>query len=465
MFKLQDSARKKILKIPTDKTITIYTCGPTAYDYAHIGNFRSFLWEDILVRTLRYGLDTKVFRVMNFTDVDDKTIKHSVKNNVPLNEYTQKYIDAFKEDSLTLKILPSEANPRATHYIKEIIEFIENLIDSGHAYVRNSSVYFNISSCKKYGVFKKICLCSAVTENDDDEVETSGNFVLWKAWDKTRDCNIFWDSPWGRGRPGWHIECSAMILHTIGDTVDIHAGGIDNIFPHHENEIAQSESLTNKPLAKCWMHIKHLICDGKKMSKSLGNFHTVKSLLSEGFSGEEIRYSLLSGHYSTEVNFTKNTLLDARSSLKNINECIRRLHFHKQKSTEFDKDVTKILEKNKKDFISYMADDINVAKALSVLFSSIKVINNFIDNNKMGAEAISSAKSIFALFSKVLGFDFIYSEDFIPENVKILASERDTARKNKDWKTSDDIRDKIKKLGFVITDEFDGYKIFRDKSK
>ena len=306
----------------------LYTCGPTVYNFAHIGNFRAYVFEDILVRVLAYA-GYKVTQVMNLTDVDDKTIKGCRAADIPLKQYTKPYIDAFFEDIKTLNITPAAKYPAATDHIPEMQALIAKLFENGLAYKSDDgSVYFNVAKFPNYGHPAHIDVGGmrggARVSQDEYEKESVGDFALWKGY-TPEDGSVVWDSPWGRGRPGWHIECSAMSMKYLGETFDLHTGGIDNLFPHHANETAQAEGATGKPFVNCWLHCAHLRLNGEKMSKSLGNFYTLRDLLAKGWSGREIRFVLVGGHYRQVLNFTFDALAQARTSLSRIDAFVGRL--------------------------------------------------------------------------------------------------------------------------------------------
>ena len=299
--------------VPLNKgEVKIYTCGPTVYDTAHIGNFRTFIFEDLLKRYfLLKGY--KVSHVMNITDVDDKTILRSIKNNIKITDLTEKYINLFFNDLKTLKIIPADVYPKATEHVDIMIDMVQKLINNGFAYKsEDKSIYFNITEFSDYGKLAKLNMAEQKTADriarDDYSKDNPQDFVLWKAW-KKEDGDVFWKSPWGKGRPGWHIECSAMSTKYLGEHFDIHCGGVDNIFPHHENEIAQSECAHDKTFVNYWLHSEHLMIDSGKMSKSLGNFYKIPDLIKMGFTPESLRYLLLNGHYRTKIEFSiiKNT--------------------------------------------------------------------------------------------------------------------------------------------------------------
>ena len=314
-FYIYNTLSKKIEKfIPIeDGKVKMYTCGPTVYDNAHIGNFRTFLFEDLLKRWLQH-LGFKVNHVMNITDVDDKTIKKAIKENLKLDQITKKYTARFFKDSEWLKIIPAKSYPKATDFIPEIINLIKKLINGNFAYVDDGSVYFDIKSSPKYGklanlVFERTRAADRFQE-DEYQKKSAQDFALWKSH-KESDGNNYWKSPWGDGRPGWHIECSAMSMNELGDYFDIHCGGVDNIFPHHENEIAQSESATGKKFVNYWMHSEFLVLENVKMSKSIGNIYTINDLKAMGFTPESVRYQLLSSHYRSKVVFSKKKKIES----------------------------------------------------------------------------------------------------------------------------------------------------------
>ncbi|HEO66240.1 MAG TPA: cysteine--tRNA ligase, partial [Spirochaetes bacterium] len=315
--------RKKEDFVPiNEREVSIYTCGPTVYNYIHIGNLRTFLFEDILVRYLKYK-GYEVHQIMNLTDVDDKTIRNSIQQNVSLNDYTQKFKEAFFKDIQTLNITPAEKYPCATDHIDEMITLIHQLEENGMAYRSEGSIYFSINKFNEYGKLAHLdrdnlkAGASGRVSNDEYEKENIGDFVLWKAY-TPEDGDVYWDTSLGKGRPGWHIECSAMSMKYLGETFDIHTGGVDNIFPHHENEIAQSEGVTEKPFVHYWLHSEFLNISGEKSSKSKGNVIYLQDLLDKGFSKEVIRFSLIQSHYRSKVNYSEDILGQAKSTLEGI---------------------------------------------------------------------------------------------------------------------------------------------------
>jgi cysteinyl-tRNA synthetase len=330
LYNTESRQREEIA--PSDgRTISMYTCGPTVYNFAHIGNFRTYVFEDLLRRAIQF-FGFRVRQAMNLTDVDDKTIKGAIDKKVSLDAFTKPFKDAFFEDLETLSIEKVEYYPQATDYIPEMIAIIQKLLETGVAYRgQDQSIYFAIAKFPSYGRLSHLHLgelqagASNRVSNDEYDKENVSDFVLWKCYDQERDGDIYWESPFGKGRPGWHIECSAMAMKLLGETIDIHVGGVDNMFPHHENEIAQSEAYSCRHFVKYWLHAEHLLVDHKKMSKSLGNFYTLRDLLEKGYTGRQIRYMLLQTHYRTQLNFTFPGLDGAVSTLERLSDFIQRL--------------------------------------------------------------------------------------------------------------------------------------------
>lgn len=457
MLKLYNTeSREKEPFSPNDgQHVKMYTCGPTVYHFAHIGNFRAFLFEDVLRRTLKY-LGFKVTQVMNLTDVDDKTIKGAIRDNVTLDEFTKPYKEAFFEDLKTLNVDPAEYYPQATDFIPKMIEMIQGLIDKGVAYVgADNSVYFAIRKFPRYGCLSHLHLdelksgASNRVQNDEYDKESVSDFVLWKAYDPERDGQIYWESPYGKGRPGWHLECSAMAMDILGSSIDIHCGGVDNMFPHHENEIAQSECYSGERFVKLWMHSEHLIVDNKKMSKSLGNFYTLRDLLAKGYSGREIRYMLIHTHYKTQLNFTFQGLEAIRSSLDRIKTFVTRLREVSGPETE---SVASFIVETESRFKAALQDDLNVSLALAALFDFIRDINSLIDQNRLGKLDAMNVIDFLKRIDSVLGFIPLENDEEIPEELNQLLEKRMEARKTKNWALSDQIRDQIHASGYVIED-------------
>ena len=448
--------RKESFKHDKDKNVLIYCCGPTVYDYAHIGNFRTFLFEDILIRYLQYK-GYKVKFVMNITDIDDKTIKASSINNVPLKEYTKKYENAFFEDILKLRIRKAECYPRATEHINNIVNHIKKLKKLEFAYESNGSIYFSISKFKKYGSLSGEKNKNIDSEKRIDIDEYSKNeiqdFALWKAWVQD-DKDVFWNNELGKGRPGWHIECSVMSTKLLNNSIDIHAGGVDLIFPHHENEIAQSEALTNKKFVRYWLHAEHLIVEGKKMSKSQGNYYTLRDLLKAGYEPLTIRLLLISSHYRNQLNFTINGLKQSSENIKRLQEIFTKVKLSKTKNG-YDKELFKQTKNAKEAFEHAMDDDLNMPIALASIFNYVRIINKYIDKTELTEINKQEILDFFIKINQIL--DVINTEEIIPdERIRKLLRMRNEARERKDWKKADEIRKQLLQEGFIIEDTANG---------
>ena len=449
-----------------EKVTKMYTCGPTVYNYAHIGNFRAYLFEDLLRRSLEY-LGYKVTQVMNLTDVDDKTIRDSRAAGLKLQDFTRKYKDAFFEDLRTLRIEPAEHYPEATTHIPEMIEMIRILFEKGFAYKsEDGSVYFSIAKFKDYGKLAKIDMeqqrSGVRINNDEYDKDSVADFALWKAWSES-DGDVKWDSPWGPGRPGWHLECSAMSMKYLGRTFDIHTGGIDNMFPHHEDEIAQSEAANSCKFVNYWLHCEHLTIDKKKMSKSLGNFYTLRDLLNKGYSGKEVRWALIGTHYRSKLNFNLGLCDQARSTLKKFADFFGRLKALPQGTAGKEEAAGLAADADKK-FADAIGDDLNIAEALSAVFTLERAVNTALASNSLQSEAGGVILEQFRRFDRVLAVfdvDAAASEEAedVPAGIMALAQKRIEARKAKDFKTADEIRDSLKAQGWVIIDTPQGMKV------
>jgi len=443
--------KEKFIPINKDK-ITLYTCGPTVYNYAHIGNFRAYIFEDLLRRTLEYA-GYNVFQVMNITDIDDKTIKRSIKDGISLEELTNKYTDAFFEDLDELNIVRAHEYPRATKFINQIIEMIQKLIDKGFAYqTDDSSVFFRVSKFSEYGKLANLnpdnMKIGDRVDNDEYEKEEIRDFALWKGY-KEEDGDVLWESPWGKGRPGWHIECSVMSTFYLGSSFDIHCGGVDNIFPHHENEIAQSKCALDDKFVNYWLHNEHLLVENQKMSKSSGNFYTIRDILDKGYKSEAIRYVLISSHYRQKLNFTMNRLDDAQKAINKLRELIRRLNEIKNNISS-DLNVDKLNEEFLNDFKQNLYDDLNISGALGTLFTWVNKVFNLLDQNKINKNTAKKNIEILLKIDKILGVIEVKTD--ITDEDKKLISLREEARKNKDWVESDRIRDELNGRGILIED-------------
>ncbi len=440
--------KKEVFKSIKNKKVGMYTCGPTVYDFPHIGNFRAYIFGDIVKRYLDFR-GYKVKNIMNITDIDDKTIKKSIEQGKKLNEITEFYTNEFYKDCDDLNILKADKYTKATSYIGEMVKMINILLKKGYAYkADDGSIYFDIHKFKGYGKLSNLKIKDLKTNakgrlSNKDEYEKSDvrDFALWKAYDK-EDGDVYFESPFGLGRPGWHIECSAMSTYELGNNFDIHTGGVDNIFPHHENEIAQSKCSTGGDFAKYFMHNEHLLVNGKKMSKSLGNFYTLRDLIEKGIDPIAFRYFIYGSHYRSKINFTLDALSGADNALKKLRD------FYQNIPTVLN--IKKINKNYIDKFTKVMDDDLNTPKALAIVWNLVK-------DKKINDE---SKKATLYHIDKVLGFDLDKKMDeIIPEEIKNIAEERELARKNKDWVKSDTLREEILSLGYEIKDTPNGYKI------
>ncbi|MFQ6082371.1 MAG: cysteine--tRNA ligase [Candidatus Aminicenantia bacterium] len=457
MLKLFNTLSGKVESFQPLKSgeVKIYTCGPTVYDYAHIGNFRAYIFEDLLKRFLKH-LGYKVVHVMNITDVDDKTIKGSKAEGKTLNEFTEKYIQAFFEDIDTLNVKRADYYPRATEHIGEMVKIIKGLMDKEHAYEKDGSIYFNISSFLNYGRLSKIKIGDLKTtgriDSDEYEKEDIHDFVLWKAKKKNEP---YWDTELGAGRPGWHIECSAMSMKYLGETFDIHCGGVDNIFPHHENEIAQSEAYTGKKFVNYWLHCHHLIVNGEKMSKSKGNYYTLRDLLAKNYDPQAIRFLLMSTHYRKVLDFTFNFLEQATSSVQRIRNFVYELENRSFPPGE-SKKVNKIITKAKEQFEAGLNNDLNITISLTTLFKMIKEINILLVENKIFTQDVKNILNWLKEIDSVLGLLPKKVEEKLPPEIMEKIKQREQARKEKNFVLADKIRKELHEKGIILEDTKNG---------
>jgi cysteinyl-tRNA synthetase len=449
------------------REVKMYTCGPTIYSHAHIGNFRAYLFEDLLQRHLE-SRGFKVRRVMNITDVDDKTIQGSRSAGIPLAEFTASFKEAFFTDLDTLRIKRADHFPEATDpsQIAAMIEMIKTLVERGLAYqAEDKSVYFRINKFPGYGQLAHFDLSelrsTGRVKSDEYDKEHVGDFALWKAWDEA-DGPVRWESPWGPGRPGWHIECSAMATQLLGEQLDIHCGGVDNIFPHHEAEIAQTEGCTGKRFVRYWLHCAHLMVDGQKMSKSLGNFHTLRGVLEKGYSGREVRYALMRVHYRAPLNFTWEGMEESREALRRIDDWVTRLREkageESAQSASGGPDVP-LPTAEGPGFAEALDDDLNISGALGVLFETIRATNRALDLGKLEAATANSWLRWWERVDHILAVSG--PESALPQEIADLAEARVQARLAKDWRKSDELRDELAAKGWEARDTKDGQKITR----
>ena len=457
------SRKDELFNPINDKKVGMYSCGPTVWDYAHIGNFRAYVFSDLLKRYLKYK-GFEVMHVMNLTDVDDKTIRNSQEQGISLKEFTRKYSKYFFEDITALNIQKADVYPMATAHIPEMISIIEKLLEKKIAYKTEDGVYYDIKKFKHYGELAHIDVgelkAGARISSDEYDKQSAHDFALWKFW-TSKDGDVAWDAPFGKGRPGWHIECSAMAMKYLGESFDIHSGGIDLVFPHHQNEVAQSEAATEKKFVKYWLHNEHLIVDGKKMSKSLGNFYTLRDVLKKGHSAKAARYLLLSVHYRQQLNFTFESLDAATNSVEKINDFYRRMaDISEKEHRNVSREVFDLIEKAKKDFEKALDSDLNISEALAALFEFMGEINSRED--KLSG---SDAKQIIAAmdsFDSVLGL-IDYAKDELEPKLMELVNKREEARKNKNFALADKLRDELRQKGIQIDDAKDGFRWKRIK--
>ncbi len=467
--------KKKEVVAEDGETLRFYCCGPTVYGAAHIGNFRTFLVQDLFRRVVELtGLPTR--HVRNITDVDDKTIKESQKAGKSLKAFTDHWVKRLHADCAALNMLEPHLEPSAVAHIQEQIDIIEKLVENGHAYQGDDgSVYFKVSSFSEYGRLsgvqdRELKLGASASANDADEYEKDdvADFALWKSR-KDEDGDNYWDSPWGEGRPGWHLECSAMSMKHLGETFDVHGGGVDLIFPHHENEIAQSEACTGHPFVRHWFHSEHLMVEGKKMSKSEGNMFTVSDIEAKGHSAAELRFALLSAHYRQKANFMLDSLRAAQGNLKRIAVLADRLgqQTGRDRLSSYDELVERA--RSGEDLAgpfegawSGLLDDLNTPKALGEFFSVFKRV----EQETLPDDDAGATHDGIALMVAAFGFDLSAVEDAkeggdAPEEIRELAERRWKAKQEKDWAAADALRDEVAAAGWVIKDASDGYELER----
>jgi len=463
-MKIYNTMSRKIEElVPMEKDhIRIYACGPTVYNYIHIGNARPICSFDVLRRYLKYK-GYNVTYVQNFTDVDDKIIRRANEEGVSASEVSEKYIAEYKKDAHGLNVMDADIHPKVTESMELIIDIVKRLVDSGHAYEKNGDVYFRTRSFPEYGKLsgQPIEDLQAGARIDVNDIkEDPLDFAVWKS---AKPGEPYWDSPWGKGRPGWHIECSAMSSHYLGETLDIHCGGQDLIFPHHENEIAQSEAASGKKFSNYWMHNGYINIDNKKMSKSLGNFFTVREV-AEKYGYEVIRYMMVQAHYRSPINYCKELLDACKSSLERLYTC--RDTIDRAEAAASDGEVTaeakEIFAKRKAQFESAMDEDLNTADAVTALFELARDLNKMSADSSVSKQQLISGAELFDSMTDVLGILYNRKKtDEIPAEIKALAEKRAEARKAKDFAEADRLRDEIAALGWQIKETRQGTEITR----
>jgi cysteinyl-tRNA synthetase len=431
--------------------VKLYTCGPTVYDYAHIGNFRTYVWEDLLRRTLKF-LGFKVTQVMNITDIEDKIIAKAIAQGVSLREVTEPFVAAFFEDLGVLGIEKAEHYPRATEHIPEMIAIAQALEAKGLTYVSQGSLYFRIDAFRSYGRLSNLenreIKVGARVDSDEYDKDDARDFVLWKGH---RDGEPSWESPYGAGRPGWHLECSAMSMKYLGESFDLHTGGVDNIFPHHENEIAQSEGATGQPFVRYWMHAAHLMVDGEKMAKSKGNFYTVRDLIAKGHDPRTLRYLLLTTHYRTPLNFTFDALARAGGELARFDALHLRLAEAPRpagRDADFDAKCAAI----EAEVRAALGDDLNISGAQGALFRLVRETNAALDRDQLPADSAAVLHETLGRLDAVFGVIAGKAPELLDPDIEALIASRQDARKAKNFKESDRIRDLLAAKGIVLED-------------
>lgn len=451
--------KKQELKPIDGKTVRIYACGPTVYNFIHIGNARPLCVFDTLRRYLKWrGYDVKF--VQNFTDIDDKLIKKANEEGITVPEVAERYIKEFFTDAEGLNIMKADVHPRATENVDGIIELIQSLIDKGYAYESQGDVYFRTLKFKEYDKLSHQPiddLESGARISVSEIKENPLDFALWKS---AKPNEPFWESPWGKGRPGWHIECSVMAKRYLGDSIDIHCGGQDLIFPHHENEIAQSECANGCMFSHYWMHNGYINVDNRKMSKSLGNFFTVRDV-AEKYGYEPIRYLMISSHYRSPINYSTDIIEQAKNALDRLYNCRSKMTFAIENGGgNSDKTADGFIEKRKEQFISVMDDDFNTADGISAVFDLARDINTFVDSGANKAE-LTKCLAVFDELCGVLGLVYNTKTESLDDEVESLIAERTKARAEKNWAKADEIRDKLKAMNIILEDTPQGIKWHR----
>lgn len=462
--------RKKDVFKPLHKgEVRMYSCGPTVYAPPHIGNMRSFVISDLIRRYLEFK-GFKVNIVMNLTDIDDKTIKGSGKEEISLKEFTERWSKVFFDSIDLLNIKRASVYPKASEHFEDMLKLVKGLVKKGFAYEKSGSVYYNISKFKNYGKLARLDIkgmkIGATIDADEYDKNNPRDFVLLKrSTTEELKRGIFYKTEWGNVRPGWHLECSALSMKYLGETFDIHTGGVDLIFPHHENEIAQSEAFTGKKFVKYWIHNEHLTVNGQKMAKSFGNYITLSQLL-EKFSPEIVRYMFIYAHYRQKLNYTEKFAENAKRNYEKLKETFDKLNFSLNSATkqknESDKQFLDKIKILKDEFEEAMDDDLNTPLGLSVFHKLAKEINKYLEKRK-NERTLKEALDLFNEFSDVFGLKFRIEEKKLSEEIEELINEREKARASKDWKKADDIRKKISEMGYAVQDTPEGPKVKKKK--
>lgn len=443
------------------RKVRFYSCGPTVHDYAHIGNLKTFVVFDLIKRYLIYR-GYQVDHIMNITDVEDKIIKKVKKNDLALEELTEQYSKAFFEDLKSLNILPATQYPKATDHVFEIVQMVNILIEKGYAYERDGSFYFSIRKSPSYGELagldlKGIQTATSGMDTDEYDKEDARDFVLWKAW-KEEDGDVFWESDLGKGRPGWHMECSCMAIKYLGETIDIHAGAVDLIFPHHQNEIAQSEAVTGVRFVNTWIHGAHINVADEKMSKSLGNFLTLRDILTSSCDAQAFRYLVVSSHYRTAFNFSREVLEGAKRTMRHLKNFRMRL---KEVETAYGtNDVLELVVEARKKFVHHMNDDLNSPRAIAAVFELVNGVEGFISRDEIDTRGAEIVDLFMEEVDQVLGVFYTLSgderEEILNSELKFLLAEREKARSLHKWEQADEIRDRFQELGYRLEDTPEG---------
>jgi cysteinyl-tRNA synthetase len=441
--------------------VSLYTCGPTVYNHPHIGNYRAYIFEDLLRRYLKYR-GYNVTQVMNLTDVEDKIIRDSQQAGMSLRDFTSQYIRTFFEDLRTLNIEPAEVYPAATDHLPEMVALIKTLQERGYTYTVDGSIYYRIDRFPAYGKLAHLDAdtlqrgASGRIDNDEYAKEDVRDFALWKAW-TPEDGDVYWDTELGKGRPGWHIECSAMSMKYLGTHFDMHTGGEDNIFPHHENEIAQSEAATGEPFVNYWLHCRHLLVDNQKMSKSLGNFYTLRDLLEKGFKPKGLRYALLSIHYRQSLNFTFEGLYAAEQAVQRLTDFMQHVP---TAQGDGGVDIQSLVAETQQRFEEALDDDLNIAGALGAIFEMVREVNRVMAQHQLSAAGATQVATLMHRFDTVLGLLADEQPPIDPE-VAALMEERQHARQARDFARADVLRAQLRERGYVVEDTPQGARLKR----